>query len=326
MINRGLLIILAIAASLGLWFAISVIKSDKSIEGKKSVMILQIVEHPALDATRMGIEKYLYDCCNITTLHESAQGDPALASQIAQKFAQQKPAAVVTIGTIATQSAMQKITSIPIVFSSVTDPLGSGIVKNLNAPEANVTGVSNYVSTKTQLEIFIKFLPNLKNIGFIYNPGESNSIRLLADTKEAATGMGLNIVEVVANSSSEVSTAATSLIGKVDAIFINNDSTALSAIQSIVRVAEHNNIPVLCSDIDTVNNGVMLSVGPNQFDIGVATGEIVEQIIEKGVKISKIPVTYPKELITRVNLKAATQINITLPTDLLKSESVEVVG
>ena len=138
--------------------------------------------------------------------------------------------------------------------------------------------------------------------------------------------MGLNIVEVVANSSSEVSTAATSLIGKVDAIFINNDSTALSAIQSIVRVAEHNNIPVLCSDIDTVNNGVMLSVGPNQFDIGVATGEIVEQIIEKGVKISKIPVTYPKELITRVNLKAATQINITLPTDLLKSESVEVVG
>ncbi len=325
MISKRFGIFLVIIASIGLSYTI-ITKNDSITANNKSVMILQIIEHPALDSTRAGIEQYLDTCCKINTVYESAQGDPALASQIAQKFAQQKPASVITIGTVATQSAIQKMKDIPIVFSSVTDPVGSGILKNLNAPEGNVTGVSNYISTGKQLDVFIKFMPNIKNIGFIYNPGESNSIKLLEDTKIEAAKRNINIVEALANSSSEISTATNSIINKVDAIFINNDSTALSAIQVIVHIAEDNKIPVLCSDIDTVDDGVMIAVGPDQLNIGTETGKVVENIINNRIPVSKIPVSYPSSIFTRVNIKAATKIGLFISDELLKDSDIEVVG
>ncbi|CAL7963742.1 putative ABC transport system substrate-binding protein [Alphaproteobacteria bacterium] len=280
------------------------------------VGIIQIVEHPALDVTRKGIIDELKICCSIETVFESAHGNVGLAVQIAQKFAQSKLPLIVTIGTVATQSAMKHVGDIPIVFSSVTDPVSAGIVGGLKIID-NVTGVSNFVPVEPQLSFYKKVLPKLSALGFIYNPGEANSVKLLEETQAAAEHFGIKIIPAVADSSNEVATAARSVIGKVDAIFINNDNTALSALQIIIKIAEENKIPVFCSDIDTVDDGVVAAIGPDQYDIGIQTGKIAASIINKQKVIKELPVQFPKTLKTVLNLRSAKKIGLDIPQHLV---------
>ena len=148
---------------------------------KKLVTIIQIVEHPALNITRQGIIDELKNS-KVTIEFQSAQDNNALATQIAQKFISSSPDVLVGIGTSATQSliAANKHHQFPIVFSSVTDPKNAKIVDNLNAPEGMVTGVSNFIEPGLQFDLFKKIIPNLVNLGIIYNPGDSNSVILIA--------------------------------------------------------------------------------------------------------------------------------------------------
>ena len=91
-------------------------------------------------------------------------------------------------------------------------------------------------------------------------------------------------------------------------------------------MGEDNNIPVLCSDIDTINNGVFLATGADQFEIGQDTGRLVEKIIIKHEDINDIPVVFPKKIMTRVNIKMAAKLGISIDDNLLKQENVEVMG
>jgi len=114
----------------------------------KRIFILQIVDHPALNATRKGIEDELKEA-GFTAQYEVAQGNPSLSAQIAQKFVGKKPDILIGIGTTAAQSlsAARRAHPIPIVFSSVTDPKLAGLVEDLSHPENNITGVSNFFGT-----------------------------------------------------------------------------------------------------------------------------------------------------------------------------------
>lgn len=295
-------------------------KDTTQYGSKKLVTILQIAEHPALDVTRKGIEDGLKNCCY--TEHETAHGSAILALQIAQKFRQQKPKVVVAIGTVAAQAFLQK-SDMNVVFSSVTDPVAAGLLKDINKPDMNFTGVSNMVQLSPQFELFKKMLPNLKTIGIIYNPGEANSVKLIEKGKEVAADQNIEIKEVVANSSGDVIVAAQKIVQEVDAIFITNDSTALSALSGIVRVANAANIPVFCSDVDTINLGVIAAFGPDQYQIGQRTAKIVEQIVQ-GKTIANIPVQWPDKAQLKINLKAARRLGIIIDNDLIKSAN-EVV-
>lgn len=284
------------------------------------VSIIQLVEHPALNATRQGILDTLKAAkVNLVIETEFAQGNPALASQIAQKFVSQKPDIMVGIPTTVSQAlvAANKKTQIPIVFTSVTDPVGSGLVKNINKPEGNVTGVSNFVSSTDQFEYFKKVLPNLKTIGVIYNPGEANSVVLVQEMSKIAPKLGLKIVFASANSTSQVPDAARKLVDEVDAIFINNDNTALSAMDAIVKVATDNKKPVLSSDTDTVQRGVLVALGPNQYEIGKQTGKMILEILN-GQSISSTPVQFPLQTETFLNQKKANELGIVFPKFVLE--------
>src|SRR3990167_10566919 len=149
------------------------------------ISIIQIIEHPALNATREGLIDELHklgyqEGDNLVLEYQSAQGNPSLAAQISQKFVSNQANVIVAIGTKAAQAAMNatKEAKIPVVFSSVTDPLGAKLVSNLKAPDGHVTGVSNFIPIEPQFKLFKKLVPNLRTIGVIYNPGEANSVAL----------------------------------------------------------------------------------------------------------------------------------------------------
>ena len=147
-----------------------------------TIGVIQVIEHPALDQTRKGIIETLTNKDYLTTkntkiIYESAQGNPALASQIIQKFVGNKVDIILAVGTMVAQSAKQATqgTKIPVVFATVTDPIAAKLVDTMELPGGNITGVSNYISVSKQFSFFRKLLPNLKNLGTVYNEVQSRS-------------------------------------------------------------------------------------------------------------------------------------------------------
>lgn len=288
------------------------------------VTILQIVEHPALDRTRQGIMDELKKS-NVQVEYEVAQNNPALAAQIAHKFVSSSPTVMVGIPTLSTQAliAANRPSHLPIVFSSVTDPIGSKLVNDLKKPKGNISGVSNYVAPEIQFAFFKKILPNIEKIGVIYNPGESNSIALNEQMEKAAKASNLKIVFAPANTSAEVTQATQSLIKQVDAIFINNDNTALSAFDSITKIANKNKIPVFVSDTDMVTRGALAALGPNQYELGRQTAKIILRVL-KGEKLENIPVMFPDKVETVINSKTASILKIEIPKSVLEEATTVV--
>ncbi|RBW43621.1 ABC transporter permease [Psychromonas sp. B3M02] len=279
-----------------------------------------IVEHPALDAVRDGIKAVLdeskYKGDELKFTYESAQGQPAIAAQIARKLVGEQPDVIVAIATPSAQAAVSVSRDIPVVFSAVTDPIGAKLVQTLEQPGGNVTGLSDMVNVKQHLELIKEFVPNLKTLGVPYNPGEANSVSSVAALKEAAAEMGIKVIESAAPKSSDVMIASKQLVGKVDAIYCPIDNTIISAVESVIKVGIDAQIPVFAGDTDTVARGAVAAVGYNYFDLGRQTGDIVVSILD-GEKPGAIDVKLAKGTDLFVNPKMAERMGVEVPEAVL---------
>ena len=296
---------------------------DKNADDNKDqVVIFQIVEHEALNMTRKGVEDYLGQCCqNLNITYENAQGNMALALQIGKKILNSNPKAIVAIGTVAAQSFL-KNNKVPVIFSSVTDPIQAGLVQSIENSGKHFAGVSNTIDVALQLKLIKDILPNSQKIGFIYNPSESNSVEILAKIQSVAPKFNFEIVVAAINSSNDVFIATQTLIDKnVDAIFISNDNTALSSMAGIIKIATAAKVPVFCSDTDTINSGIIAAIGPNQYNIGVQTGKVVERIVINQEKPNNMAVEFPKDIELKINLKTATKLDMMIDNNLIDSAS-----
>jgi putative tryptophan/tyrosine transport system substrate-binding protein len=233
---------------------------------------------------------------------------------------------MVGIGTTASQALISanRLKQIPIIFSSVTDPVDARIVSNLKNHKERITGVSDFVPPTREFMTFKKILPGLKRLGIIYNPGEPNSVSLVKEMQKEASVQGIQLQIASANNSAAVVDATSSLIDKVDAIFINNDNTALSAFDAIVKVATNNHIPVFVSDTDMIERGALAAFGPNQYQIGREVGKIIIKVLN-GENPESIHVQFPKEVELYLNLKVAKGLNILIPAEIQK-EATKIFG
>ena len=282
-----------------------------------TVAVTAIVEHPALDAARDGVKEALEAAGykegeNLTFLYESAQGNPATAAQIARQFAGEEPSVIVPISTPSAQAVVSSTRDIPVVFTAVSDPLGAQLVKDMDHPGGNVTGLSDMSPVAEHLALIKEILPNAKTIGFLYNSGEANSVSLLAVLKVEAEKAGLKVVESAATKSAEVQGAARALIGRADAIYIPTDNTIISALEGAVAVAEEAKLPLFTADTDSVSRGALAALGFNYKDVGRQTGEIVVRIL-KGENPGDIGVKVAAGTDLVVNKAAATKMGVTLP-------------
>ncbi len=281
------------------------------------VGITQIVSHPALDAAVEGFKQGLADKgVTVTFDEQNAQGDIATASTIAQKFANDDLDLVMGVATPTSQAVVKAITTTPIVFTAVTDPVGAGLVSDPAAPSANVTGVSDMLPMGPTMELIKQVVPDIKNLGLMYNAGESNSVFLIGEQKKAAEAAGINIVEATASNSSEVKAAADSLVGRVDAISVLTDNTVVSALESVIKVSQENKIPLIAGDTDSVERGAIAAYAFNYRDLGVQAGVMAADILT-GKSVRDIPVQYAEKLQLSINEGAAAATGITLSADLI---------
>jgi putative tryptophan/tyrosine transport system substrate-binding protein len=290
--------------------------SDATSKAYK-IGITQIVTHPALDAAVAGFKAALAEkgFTNVTYDDQNAQGDMANASSIAQKFAGEGLDLILGVATPTTQAVVKADTTTPIVFTAVTDPVGAGLVTDPEAPSANVTGVSDMLPVQPHLDLIKQIVPDVKTIGVVYNAGESNSVFLIEAEKEAAAKMGIEVIDATASNSSEVQAATESLVGRVDAISVLTDNTAVSALESIIKIGEQNKIPVIAGDTDSVKRGAVAAYAFDYKDLGMQAGYQAAEILS-GTPIKDIPVEYAQNLQLSINEKAAAAMGVTIPADV----------
>lgn len=287
----------------------------------KNVAITAIVEHPALDAVRDGVKKGLADLghvegTDVTFTYESAQGNPATAAQIARQLVGEAPAVIVAISTPSAQAIAAATKDIPVVFSAVTDPVAAQLVASIDAPGANITGVSDMAPVGDHIALIREITPDVKRLGVVYNPGEANSMSTLGALRTAGEAAGLTLVETTATKSADVQAAVRGLVGKVDAIYVPTDNTIVSALESAVGVAAEAKLPLYAGDVDSVDRGALAAVGFDYAQVGIETAAIVNRVL-KGEKPGEIPVAFASGSDLRLNKKAAAGIGLTFPQAVL---------
>lgn len=283
----------------------------------------QIVSHPALDAVVEGFKEALaeegfVEGENVEYDIQNAQGEMATASSIAQKFVSDDVDLILSVATPTSQAAAKATTDIPIVFSAVTDPVAAGLLEDPDAPQGNVTGVSDMLPLEPHLELIQTLVPDAQTIGLLYNAGEANSVALVEKEKEMAADMGLETEEATAAKSSEVQSAAQSLIGRVDAISVLTDNTVVTGLESVVQIAQENDIPLISGDIDSVERGAAAAYAFDYKDLGRQTGRMVARILN-GQSISDTPVEYAEDLQLAINPTSAEAMGLTIPEDIQSS-------
>ena len=291
------------------------------------VAVTQIVEHPALDAVRDGLQDKLkeegYEAGNSLKWEwESAQGQASNAAQIAQKFVGDNPDLIVAIATPSAQAVVGNTETIPVVFSAVTDPVSAELVPSLDASGGMVTGGSDLSPIDRHLALIAEMVPGAQSVGVIYNAGESNSVSLVSLLNTEAEAQGFTVEEATVSSSADVATAAESLVGKVDAIYIPTDNTVVSALESVIQVGNDNQLPIFAGDTDSVERGAIATASFDYYEVGRQTGDMAVRILS-GANPGDMPVELASTVDLAINLAAAEAMGVTVP-DAIKDSADQV--
>lgn len=295
--------------------------SDNSAAGKTvKIGIAKIVQHVALD----DIERGVIDAVKAAGINaeydlQNANGDVNTANQIASQFKDEKVDVAVGIATPVAVALANTIKDVPVVFGTVTDPIKAGLVTTLAHGERNITGMSDELPSVEHIKLF-KEIAGIKTLGYIYTSSEDNSLSGLELVKKGCAEAGLELVTQSISASSEVKQAAEAIVNRVDGIYLTTDNTVFSALPALVSVFNKAKKPIFSGDVTGAKNGgCFMASGFNYYKAGVATGEMVVQILN-GAKPSEMPVrfmTKPSDSDLLFDLDAAALCGITIPEEYL---------
>ena len=302
--------------------------TQDSAEKKVKLGIIQVAEHPALDAAREGFLDTLADNGyvegkNLIVDYGNAQGDQTALKTIAKKLVTGNCDLILAIATDSAQAVAAETTKIPILITAVTDPVAAKLVQSNEKPGTNVTGTNDMNPVKEQVELLQKLAPKAKRIGVVYNAGEVNSVVQVDMVKDTASKAGLKVVEATVSNTSEVMQAAQSLVGRVDAIYIPTDNTVSSSVESVIKVAEANALPVVVGEAAMVDRGALATLGIDYNKLGKQTAEMALRVL-KGEKPQEMPVEGQKDMELVLNMKAAQAMKVTIPEEM-KAQAARVI-
>ena len=260
---------------------------------KIDIGIIQLIENGAFNDMREGFVQQMkdrgYDESKANFHYKNAQGDSTNLNTICQEMVDNGMDLVVTIATPASQAMVNLESDIPRIFSSRSptrwEPESSATwksrIKMQPAPPTPFRS-TKFLTWRNQLT------PGCKTYGFLHNTGEIDAVTTVENSKAYLDSIGLSYEEAVVANSSEVQQAAQSLIGKVDAFFIPNDSVIQSAMNLVAEVAREAKIPVYCSSNTTVESGGFATVAISDTQIGAITADMAVEYLG-GKPIAEIP-------------------------------------
>jgi putative ABC transport system substrate-binding protein len=292
---------------------------SKAEEGKDvtKIGITQIVEYIALDENRAGFLQALKDNGytegdNLKVDYQNAQGDLATAQTIAKNFASQDKDLIFAIATGSAQGAYNATKEIPILISAVTDPIAAGLAESLEQPNTNVSGTSDYIPVEKQVELIKLFVPEAKKIGVLYNTSEINSEVQIDQLKEYVKDKGYEVIPLGVSSTNEVNQAISSLVNKIDVLYVPTDQLIVSSMPIIAQKTLDKKIPIIASEKGSVELGALATQGINYYKLGYQTGEMAVRVL-KGEDVSKMPITISDETDIIVNEDSLKALSISKP-------------
>lgn len=284
------------------------------------VGIIQMADNGAFTDMRDGFEARMrelgYTEEEMTFDEQNANGDAGTLNSICQNMADGGKDLIVTIGTPATQAIVNMQTGIPVFYISVSNPVGAGVITDMEKPDKNATGTSNAIPVEEMFRLADTLTPGCGTYGLIYNTGEINAVTTVENAKAYMDANGIDYKEAVVTASSEVQQAAQSLAGEVDAFFIPNDSMVQSAMPQVAEVAKEAGVPVYGSSAVMVASGAFATISIDDVTIGGLTADMAAQYLE-GTPIADIPSYVVSEFTTVINRTTAAALGITLPQDVL---------
>lgn len=259
---------------------------------KTKIGIVQMADNGAFTDMREGFIAQMnakgYDDSNTEFIYKNAQGDASNLNTICQQMVSDGVDLVATIATPATQAMVNMKSDIPVVFISVSDPVGAGILSDMNAPENNATGTSNAIPVEDIFGLADELTPGIEKYGILYTSGEVNAVNTANSAKEYLDAAGIGYEEIVVTNSSEVQQAAQQLCSECDAIFVPNDSVIQSAMPVVTAAAREAKVPVYGSSAVMVDEGAFATVAVSDTEIGAASADMAVEILQ-GKTAAEVP-------------------------------------
>lgn len=292
--------------------------AEQKDSNTKKVAIVQLIDNNAFKEMREAFiakmrelgwteDKMTFDIKN-------AQGDNSTLQSICAELKNADYDLIVPIVTPATQAVVNQNMDTPVIFISVTNPVGAGILSDMSAPDKNATGTSNIIPVDEIFKLAAKMTPQAKNIGILYCSGETNAKQTVEKAKTYLEQNGYTYKEVTVASTAEVQQAAMSLAPGVEAIYVPIDSTLQAAMEQVVSAATANNIPVYGSDPVMVQSGALASVSVSNTQLGQRSAEMADEILN-GKAVSEIAAEALTDYQYVINQTTADALQITVPQD-----------
>ena len=293
----------------------------------------QLVDHPALNATRQGFIDGLKASGfeagkNLVFDYQNAQGDPGTARNIMEKFLADRVDLIAPCTTPVVLAAMRltKGTRTPVAFGCVTNPVQTGVLATTDKPTGtNVTGFYTVPPVKRNFDLFLAIKPGVKTFGTVWNSGETNSEALNKLARAEAESRGIKWLAVTVTSSAEVRNAAESLVGKVDAVITPQDNTVASAYEALIKTFRDARLPWFSLDVQAVERGAIAAIAQHQYQNGVDWARKVAVPVLRGKDPGAVLPTEAEVFEVHINAAAARAAGLTVPESALK-QATKVFG
>lgn len=249
--------------------------------GSRKIGVLQLTEHPALDASNKGFVDAL-DEAGITYNidQQNAQNDQSACQTIAHKLVNDGNDLILAISTPAAQAVAGATDEIPIIGTAITDFASAGLVQSNDKPGKNVTGSSDLTPVADQFDLLVKLLPQAKTVGVLYCTAESNSDVQVKLADQAAANHGLKLVRYSVSSSNEIQQVVESMVGKVDVVYTPTDNTIAAGMTTVTMITNDNKLPTICGEEGMVDNGGLATYGINYEELGKLAGQMAVKILK----------------------------------------------
>ena len=254
-----------------------------------------------------------------------AEGSGDRMSEIAAEFVRLKVDVILTAGTAATLAAKQATSIIPVVFTTVADPVGTGVVGSLSRPEGNITGLSNQSAeiAGKRVALLGEIVPNLRRLAILANISSPIGVTETSETQLAAQTVGVDTVALAIRRAEEIAPAIEGIKGRADALYIASEALMNTNRFRINSLALDARLPTMHGEKGYVEAGGLMSYGASFTDMYRRAAEYVDKIL-RGAKAADLPVAQPTKFELAINAKIAKALGLAV-TDKLNSLADDVI-
>ncbi|MDF3058069.1 MAG: hypothetical protein K0R17_2284 [Rariglobus sp.] len=247
---------------------------------------------------------------NLDIRRTHAQGEVGYITTMLQNFDHSDADIIVAFSTAIIQSACTQVKNKPVVFTYCTDPIAAGVGKSWTDHTPHITGIGSFPPIEDTIDLIRRTQPGIKRLGTLYNGGEANSVSIVEKLREVCRAQNIELEEVTAAATGEVFQAAQALVARgVDAVYLPSDNTAYLAYDAIVGVLNRAALPLYIDDVEFLEQGALVAIGPGHYHAGKAAAPLIARIAA-GESPATIPMANVSVQLVKFNRKVAARYGV----------------